>query len=203
MSEYINKQRLFNYFDGKASALEIQQIEEWSHIPVNQEQFYEWLDEWEKSHLQYKSEEEYSLERYRSFLFSEDSKARKPTISQDITAPSIVNFLAGRRRFLIWAAAAVTLIVGGLFGFQEKLLIESYETAYGETRRLTLEDGSSVILNANSSLKVPRFGFGSTTREVVLHGEALFSVIHKTGSLANRLASCLQVLQADRQQVRR
>src|SRR5207237_1398505 len=38
------------------------------------------------------------------------------------------------------------------------------------------------ILNANSSLTVPRFGFGDYTRNVLLKGEANFSVAHLPGN---------------------
>ena len=49
----------------------------------------------------------------------------------------------------------------------------------GETKTLILSDSTRVVLNANSSLRVPRFGFGQETREVLLSGEANFDVAHK------------------------
>ena len=63
--------------------------------------------------------------------------------------------------------------------FSKKLFcIPRYKTAFGETRTVTLTDGSQVTLNANSSLRVPRFGFGKRTRDVTLLGEADFSIKH-------------------------
>jgi ferric-dicitrate binding protein FerR (iron transport regulator) len=54
-----------------------------------------------------------------------------------------------------------------------------YHTAYGETRTITLPDGSRVVLNANSTLTVFSNWNDETAREVWLNGEAFFSVVHK------------------------
>lgn len=64
------------------------------------------------------------------------------------------------------------------------LRYQTYQTAYGETRTLHLPDGSTVALNAHSALRVPRFGFtgGKGPREVLLTGEAYFSVTHRPDS---------------------
>jgi transmembrane sensor len=52
----------------------------------------------------------------------------------------------------------------------------SYETAVGGQRRVTLADGSSVILNTNSRLDVD---FSSNRRDVhLMRGEAYFEVVH-------------------------
>jgi transmembrane sensor len=51
-----------------------------------------------------------------------------------------------------------------------------YETAVGGQKRLTLADGSSVILNTNSRLDVE---FSGTRRDVhLMRGEAYFDVVH-------------------------
>jgi ferric-dicitrate binding protein FerR (iron transport regulator) len=61
---------------------------------------------------------------------------------------------------------------------QEQAMIRLMETGYGQITRIYLEDGSSVALNANSRLKIPRFGFYGDVRTVSLDGEAEFSVSH-------------------------
>ncbi|WP_421872690.1 FecR family protein [Marinoscillum sp.] len=53
----------------------------------------------------------------------------------------------------------------------------AYTTDFGQTKEVTLEDGSVVILNANSKLYVAEFE-ESGAREVWLDGEAFFSVTH-------------------------
>lgn len=55
---------------------------------------------------------------------------------------------------------------------------KTYYTSYNVTKSFILEDSTRVTLNGNSKLEVPRWGFGSYTREVVLDGEAEFAVTH-------------------------
>lgn len=79
----------------------------------------------------------------------------------------------------IWlkAAAAVVLLLvafGGYFYRTGQKL--TYHTAFGESRRVLLPDGTLVTLNANSSLRVADRWGRRTEREVWLDGEAFFSV---------------------------
>ena len=53
-----------------------------------------------------------------------------------------------------------------------------HTTAYGETKKITLPDGSIVTLNANSTLSFAEDWSGKIVREVWLDGEAFFSVVH-------------------------
>ncbi|MCF1716630.1 FecR domain-containing protein [Flavihumibacter sp. RY-1] len=54
---------------------------------------------------------------------------------------------------------------------------EQYLTTVGEKRSLVLPDGSTVVLNANSSLSLSAT-FGSSNRTVQLIGEAFFDIKH-------------------------
>lgn len=54
-----------------------------------------------------------------------------------------------------------------------------YATEYGEQANVRLPDGSQVLLNVGSTLKVPT-NFGNGSREVMLEGEALFTVTSLT-----------------------
>ncbi len=51
-----------------------------------------------------------------------------------------------------------------------------YATQYGETEALVLPDGSEVVLQANSTLKVPKEWDKKLARKVWLDGEAFFNV---------------------------
>ncbi|GAA4437386.1 FecR family protein [Ravibacter arvi] len=173
-----SKQRIFDYFDGKVTPLEAKQVEEWLENQENEERFYAWLHEWELERLQYTPDPVRGIGKLRSFL---DKKERTPTSVTQATAPPQRSRLPGRVRMGYWAAACAAvaiLLLAVTAPFYRKLANVTYTTGYGETRSLLLSDGSSVVLNANTSLQVPRFGFGNDTREVVLQGEALFSVAH-------------------------
>ncbi|HEX8429402.1 FecR family protein [Hymenobacter sp.] len=53
-----------------------------------------------------------------------------------------------------------------------------YVTPYGQQRKLSLPDGSEVVLNANSTLKTAAHWASNQPREVWLSGEAYFTVQH-------------------------
>ena len=95
-----------------------------------------------------------------------------------------VNHHPGRTRWLRYAAALTGLLLlasGGLW-ITGYFTTARYTTAYGETREVTLPDGSVVVLNANSSLRYPSDWARDADREVWLDGEAYFSVRKATTS---------------------
>lgn len=88
----------------------------------------------------------------------------------------------GRRpmaRLVLAAAAAVTLVVGGLLWRQALEPADAgtpYRTGIGEQRRVVLADGSTLLLNTASTAVV---AFGPDERRVRLErGEAHFEVEH-------------------------
>jgi ferric-dicitrate binding protein FerR (iron transport regulator) len=86
-------------------------------------------------------------------------------------------------RWLGWAAAAVValalLAAGAWYRTQRPAGEAQYATGYGQTRTVTLPDGSRVLLNANSRLRTPAHWPAGTRREVWLEGEAFFRVTKK------------------------
>ena len=84
------------------------------------------------------------------------------------------------------AAAAVVLLVGaGLVwrslesgaGHTPAVAAQRFASAVGERDSVRLSDGSRVVLGPGSLLTVNE-GFGASAREVELHGEAFFDVVH-------------------------
>lgn len=92
---------------------------------------------------------------------------------------------AGRHRrrsrgFRRIAAAAILLLAvgcGALFGDDARIALRAdASSTVGETRTLTLEDGSRIQLNTDSAVAVH---YGTGTREIeLLKGEAAFEVAH-------------------------
>ena len=80
-----------------------------------------------------------------------------------------------RRRMLAWTGA------GGLAAASLALLVvgvrpaEAITTGLGEVRLVTLDDGSTIILNTQSSMRV-RYG-DKIRRDELLYGEAYFTVV--------------------------
>lgn len=81
--------------------------------------------------------------------------------------------------WLAVAASVAVVLLAGVSYWMYQNSPETYETAYGETRKMTLPDGSRVTLNANSKLKMARHWKTGSAREVWLEGEAFFSVTHQ------------------------
>lgn len=69
------------------------------------------------------------------------------------------------------SVAAIVIFSTGIFLTSSK----TYTTGIGESRTITLADGSTVNLNANSSLSHKRF-FWSSNKNVELKGEAYFTI---------------------------
>lgn len=173
MESEIHKELIFDYFGRKASPMQRQRIAQWLQQKANEEQYYAWLEEWERNNLQYLAPTEAAHRQYVTFL-EEQSDQTTDAETDQLTASGSNWF---RRSWLI-AATAVLILGVCTFLLRNQLLYKTYETAFGESRSLQLTDGSTVILHANSRLRLPRWGFGQFSREVWLRGEANFSVTH-------------------------
>lgn len=175
MKRDISKELIFSHFAHKSSPLQRKMIDEWLQTEANEEQYFAWLEEWENTHPQYLPKSEAALENYEAFLEA-NPHSQLPT--EMPASESVVS--SNRRYWFRWlAAASVVLVLGGVgWLFRSSLLYQTYQTAFGETKSVRLPDGSKVTLNANSLLRLPRFGFGTKNREVFLKGEASFSVTH-------------------------
>lgn len=84
------------------------------------------------------------------------------------------NWAKPMRRAAVWAGL---LLLAGVawyqFGYDPTI---RYQTAYGETKTVTLPDGSVVHLNGHSTLTLREDWHEQANREVVLAGEAFFAV---------------------------
>lgn len=115
----------------------------------------------------------------------EQAAALRQRLDAVQTAPVISMLEPGRTRarfffFLKAAAAAVVVFLLGYYGFQQVDLPEAdalrgFEALNGERKSIQLPDGSVVTLNAGSTVQLGS-GFGESTREIFLQGEAFFDV---------------------------
>ncbi len=173
MDPLLAKNVVFDFFNGKATAIQRQYLESWLAHEANLETYYQYLDEWESQHPQLAIDQQKAQETFVTALeaspsFTAKNKGLKMTQK---------NWLP---RWPVWSVAATVLLVSlvGTYLFRKPLLYKTYRTAYGQTASYQLLDGTAVVLNANSTLQVPRFGFGRGTRAVLLTGEGEFKVMH-------------------------
>ncbi len=175
MKESINKELVFNYFSGRATVFEKEIIDQWASEPQGKELLFVWLQEWENNNLQYQADVEKGLSKHWLRMSSGEYR---PLYAEDNQSTENERAVLWRRNS-VWFAAAVVLIMlsgGGLF--RDNIRYKTFSTGFTETKRLVLTDGSKVVINANSKLRIPRFGFGAKTREVYLSGEADFNISH-------------------------
>ena len=78
-----------------------------------------------------------------------------------------------RRWYSVAASVSVILLVAAWWFLNQPIQSELYQTAYGETQVIELSDGSTVTLNANSTLEVAT---NDNIREAWLQGEAFFEI---------------------------
>ncbi|MCF0069432.1 FecR domain-containing protein [Dyadobacter sp. CY261] len=173
----VNKALLFQYFAGNASPAQKRLIAEWLADIQNQELYFEWLTEWQSQSPQFLPD---GQERYDAYVrYMRENPNAALSGGEEVQEPFLVvgTSRTGRRTWLMAAASVLVLGMTAWLG-REHILYKTYATKFGETRSVKLSDGTKVILNANTSMQVPRFGFGEDTREVKLNGEALFNVTH-------------------------
>ena len=103
------------------------------------------------------------------------------TINQTLDRHTKNNTAVLRRLLYAVSAAAVVLIAVFLLWPQPAMV--NISTAFAETRRVTLPDGSVVILNANSGISYRKNWTAGHEREVELNGEAFFKVTKSPAGL--------------------
>lgn len=162
--------QLYQYFSGHSSSLQKKQIEEWVKEEGNQEQFYMALCTWEKQNLQYTTDTHEAIDRHMQRM---EQNVREFTV----TGKQATYQQAYRFRWMIAASLTLLILAAGWL-YQAVWQYKTYSTDFGQTLSFTLSDGSQVTLNANSSLRIPRFGFAEASRTVFLEGEAEFLVKH-------------------------
>jgi len=175
MEESILKNIFFEYLSGRANPLERQVIEDWLKKAEHSDTFYQWLVEWENRSPQFIPDEEQAILRLIERINNEE-KDSEEEVEPDRTLTKSWNPFFIKKYWFI--AASILLLVCCGWLSKDSIQYKTYETGYGQTTKLYLEDGSRVALNANSRLKIPRFGFYGDVRTVLLDGEAEFSVSH-------------------------
>ena len=107
----------------------------------------------------------------------------KKNIDDNIGYENQMYVFSGATKWHLPFAAALALLLVSIAVYLWQRPDDRYLTAttnYGETREVSLPDGSKVTLNANSELRYSSFAEDDTHREVWLDGEAFFSVTHTT-----------------------
>jgi len=173
MKTTISKYTLFEYLSGRSNPLEKQLVMDWISDSENTEIFYEWLLEYETQFPQFIPDQDKAIQSLLDKVNAEQNEDYTESAGILYAYPGTHSI-----RRILFIAASVLFIVSAGWWFRDPILYKTYQTGYGQTTDIFLEDGSKVALNANSTLKIPRFGFGREAREVFLVGEGEFTVSH-------------------------
>ncbi len=173
MNEPVLIERMLNdLFAGRATPLQKKAVEAWLREPGHAERYFQYLARYEATHGQYAPDLDTALTDYQSFMEGQAYPRRQGQ-------PQVRSLSVWRNtRWMLSVAASVLLVLGLGYATRGRWAYEQHRTPYGQTRHLTLPDGSEVTLNANSAVRLARFGFGNTDRHVWLTGEAYFSIRH-------------------------
>ncbi|QHT67624.1 hypothetical protein GXP67_13785 [Rhodocytophaga rosea] len=104
--------------------------------------------------------------------------ARDKTFFSEISVKKQADSFIFNMQKIAAGIAGILVVALAYFLLKDWTHTNKYTTAYGETKKITLPDGSVVTLNANSTLSFAEDWSGNMLREVWLEGEAFFSVVH-------------------------
>lgn len=121
-----------------------------------------------------------AMPRERVMRAEADTEKQLQELTKRISETTQVPAIPVKRRTyrIFWQAAAAVLLLAGVFGIWKWLTpaATSLQTAYGQTISQALPDGSDLLLNANSQVKLGKSWNNGKDRELWLDGEAFFSV---------------------------
>lgn len=189
---------LHKYVRGDCTEKELRQLADWlQQNAANEDFFTSFIEEWsEEERVEFNTDARAAWEQFRVDNLKTDS------VSEGATSPSLTTeqteiktYSIGKKRnghgLVFWgysAAAAILLLVALVFMVEQFQFAEtppageepSYQeisTVQGQRTNLRLSDGTKVVLNSSSSLRIPK-NYGLETRTLYLKGEAFFEVIH-------------------------
>jgi len=147
--------------------------------------------QWLANHSEYNALVEESIQYLNLVRLSDKPvgatqiEAAHERLMKSMRAEAPVVPLKSRNRWWMSAAAAILILIAGtLFWQSSKTDQLKLNTAYGQIAKHQLPDGSEVMLNANSKLRMNKSWEANGDREVWLEGEAYFHV--KKTSAKNR-----------------
>jgi transmembrane sensor len=171
MENPVTKRLLFDFFSEKTTAMQRKLIEEWLSSPENQELYYQYLDEWESENPQFFPDLNRAMQAYQFQL--DGTRVRKAVANLEVSQLPVFNVKNWLRGLV-----AASVLIGAFYFFQKDVMYKTLQSTAGKSSTYLLSDGTRVVLNANSTLRIPRFTFGNGSRVVELDGEADFDVTH-------------------------
>lgn len=164
---------ILKFLKGDATPHEKSMLAAWMKAdPAREEIFYDHLSRQESASPQYLPDVNSKLASYEAFLNGERRMAVPVPVE---TKPA----RCGSTHYVRLAASLIVLVSASLYFFSDVFFYRTYTAEHGRISFVTLPDGSTVTLNANSSIKVFRDFMDHGSREVWIRGEGFFEVTRK------------------------
>lgn len=194
----MNWKILYRYIQGDCTRQELRKLGNWiQEDPANEDFFTSFIEgNNEEEEIQFDSEVKAAWDEFKKNNLEMTPKAIKgtgPSDPLDLSLHRSVERKNKKRRhgiaFWSFSVAAVMLLLFALVFVvrqfsvldesksQEKESFQEISTVRGQRSNLKLSDGTKVVLNSSSSLRIPK-NYGKETRTVYLDGEAFFEVKH-------------------------
>lgn len=162
------------FLEGNATPHEKEILSGWLKQDPNAEDiFYLLVSKRENENPQYLPEMDSKIVAYEEFL----KGGRRISQNRNYHETQVYSRPIHHRWWL--AASIIFFISASLFFLNDSMFYKTYSAESGMIKSFTLQDGSKVTLNANSSVKVHRSLLGRENREVWINGEAFFEVMKK------------------------
>jgi ferric-dicitrate binding protein FerR (iron transport regulator) len=193
MEDYLmNWNILSKYMQGRCSAKEMKQLQDWlKEDPANEDFFHSWVEASE-CEPQIDADEAYKAwKNLKKNHLKEKDKKYIPGLYGSDHMPAKTWWPASGQKWAMLSSAAVLVLlltVAAVFLLQrsghlrstaaaKKITYRTIITKKGQQTKLLLKDGTKVMLNADSKLRIPK-NYGFSKRNVYLQGEAFFNVFH-------------------------
>ena len=153
---------------------------------LNSQQALEWK-QWMVGHPEHKSDVDDAVKLLKKMKLNEKD-VEESIIQEEKNKLLNALYVPGERtnvisikkyKWVMTAAACLLLVICGAYLFNLIYGTTKIQTNYGELAERSLPDGSSVILNSNSSIQYAAKWDNNKEREVWIKGEAFFHVTKK------------------------
>jgi ferric-dicitrate binding protein FerR (iron transport regulator) len=162
-----SKELLARFYRGQCTEAEHRQVVTWLQSAAGQEGVHAAMeDQWEglkKEQVKGPPDDQQLFDRIQASI--------QPSARTRLDIPR-------RARRLAASLAGILLVAGLAYWLLVVPREVKYASDYGQTRTVTLPDGSTVVLNGNSRIRLVNDWGADRPRTVQLEGEAFFSVVH-------------------------
>lgn len=193
----MNWEILYKYVQGSCDKEDLRKLGEWlQEDPANEDFFTSFIEGWnEKDKIEFNSDDQAAWDEFKKNNSMDGTANEDPSNFSDLLDVSVkkTQHVTQRNKrgtaYWMYSLAAVVLLLIVVIvvvrqhtmlnsSSQEKTIqYQEISTVKGQRSNLKLSDGTAVVLNSSSTLRIP-LDYGNRNRTLYLEGEAFFKVTH-------------------------